>query len=248
MKKFQFRLPRLRRRGKILRNLLVTLFLLTLIWGQFGCPLFWPEWEFRRAERRLLLPPSEIVLHLDSFGGRTYREGQSRPILRDDHQFIGVGDGYAITVALKDRPPLFSAPHVYVETWDLYAQTGSVKLVSVPSFYADWRKETEKDFIQRYMLSSGVAALELPDGTVRGELAVEYADTVYRADSTVDEAGVCLFSFEQDWPEGINPRSSSWFIGLPYTLRLYDQDGAVLLEQTGSIPQSDALITIGFRS
>lgn len=234
MKKFQFRLPRLRRRGKILRNLLVTLFLLTLIWGQFGCPLFWPEWEFRRAERRLLLPPSEIVLHVDMSGGG-YREGGPRPWRRTNHQFIGLGDGYAVAIFLYPR-----SPSIWAETWDLSAQTGSVKLVSVPSFYADWRKETEKDFIQRYMLSSGVAALELPDGTVRGELAVEYADTVYRADSTVDEAGVCLFSFEQDWPEGINPRSSSWFIGLPYTLRLYGGDGALLLEQTGNIPDADS--------
>lgn len=244
MKKFQFRLPRLRRRGKILRNLLVTLFLLTLIWGQFGCPLFWPEWEFRRAERRLLLPPSEIVLHLDSFGGRTYREGQSRPILRDDHQFIGVGDGYAITVALKDRPPLFSAPHVYVETWDLSAQEGAVKLITTSSAntYADWRWEDEEGFLSTYLHSIGVVVLDLPAGTVRGELTVKEDGNLYQTDSDVNDAGVCLFSLLT--LEG----DVTFSYGLPYTLRLYDQDGAVLLEQTGSIPQSDALITIGFRS
>ena len=230
MKKF-----RLRRRGKILRNLLVSLFLLTLIWGQLGCPLFLPEWEFRRAERRLLLPPSEIVLHLDSPGGRIYREGQSRPWRRTNHQFIGLGDGYAVTIFLYPR-----SPSIWAETWDLSAQAGSVELVSVPSFYADWRKEKEEDFLLRYLLSSGVAALELPDGAVRGELAVEYADTVYRADSPVNEAGVCLFSFEQDWPEGVNPRSSGWFTGLPYTLRLYGGEGELLLEQTGAIPDEDS--------
>ena len=175
MKKFQFHLPRLRRRGKIVRNLLVTLFLLTLIWGQFLCPLFWPEWEFRRAERRLLLPPSEVVLHLDSPGGRIYREGQSRPILRDDHQFIGVGDGYAIAVALQNRPPLFSAPYVYVETWDLSAQEGAVKVIatSIASLYADWRREAEEGFLYTYLFSRGLVALDLPAGTVRGKLTVE---------------------------------------------------------------------------
>ena len=244
MKKFQFRLPRLGRRGKILRNLLVTLLLLTLIWWQFLCPLFWPEWEFRRAERRLLLPPSEIVLHLDAPGGRIYREGQSRPILRDDHQFIGVGDGYAITVALRDRPPLFAAPYVYVETWDLSAQEGAVKVIATSraNLYADWRRETEEGFISAYLFSMGLVALDLPAGTVRGELTVKEDGKTYQTDSGVNDAGVCLFSFPR--LEG----EVEFSYGLPYTLRLYDQDGAVLLEQTGSIPRSDALVTIGFRT
>lgn len=244
MKKFQFRLPRLGRRGKILRNLLVTLLLLTLIWWQFLCPLLWPEWEFRRAERRLLLPPSEIVLHLDAPGGRIYREGQSRPILRDDHQFIGVGDGYAITVALRDRPPLFAAPYVYVETWDLSAQEGAVKVIATSraNLYADWRRETEEGFISTYLFSMGLVALDLPAGTVRGELTVKEDGKTYQTDSGVNDAGVCLFSFPR--LEG----EVEFSYGLPYTLRLYDQDGAVLLEQTGSIPRSDALVTIGFRT
>ena len=244
MKKFQFRLPRLGRRGKILRNLLVTLLLLTLIWWQFLCPLFWPEREFRRAERRLLLPPSEIVLHLDAPGGRIYREGQSRPILRNDHQFIGVGDGYAITVALRDRPPLFAAPYVYVETWDLSAQEGAVKVIATSraNLYADWRRETEEGFISTYLFSMGLVALDLPAGTVRGELTVKEDGKTYQTDSGVNDAGVCLFSFPR--LEG----EVEFSYGLPYTLRLYDQDGAVLLEQTGSIPRSDALVTIGFRT
>lgn len=240
MKKSQFHLPRLRRRGKIVRNLLVTLFLLTLIWGQFLCPLFWPEWEFRRAERRLLLPPSEVVLHLDSPGGRIYREGQSRPILRDDHQFIGVGDGYAIAVALQNRPPLFSAPYVYVETWDLSAQEGAVKVIatSIASLYADWRREAEEGFLYTYLFSRGLVALDLPAGTVRGKLTVEEDGTLYQTDSEVNDAGACLFSLLS--LEG----DVTFSYGLPYTLRLYDQDGAVLLEQTGSIPRPNSLITI----
>ena len=240
MKKSQFHLPRLRRRGKIVRNLLVTLLLLTLIWWQFLCPLFWPEREFRRAERRLLLPPSEIVLHLDAPGGRIYREGQSRPILRDDHQFIGVGDGYAIAVALQNRPPLFSAPYVYVETWDLSAQEGAVKVIatSIANLYADWRREAEEGFLYTYLFSRGLVALDLPAGTVRGELTVEEDGTLYQTDSEVNDAGACLFSLLS--LEG----DVTFSYGLPYTLRLYDQDGAVLLEQTGSIPRPSSLITI----
>ena len=240
MKKSQFHLPRLRRREKIVRNLLVTLLLLTLIWWQFLCPLFWPEREFRRAERRLLLPPSEIVLHLDAPGGRIYREGQSRPILRDDHQFIGVGDGYAIVVALQNRPPLFSAPYVYVETWDLSAQEGEVKVLatSIANTYADWRREAEEGFLYTYLFSRGLVALDLPAGTVRGELTVEEDGTLYQTDSEVNDAGACLFSLLS--LEG----DVTFSYGLPYTLRLYDQDGAVLLEQTGSIPRPNSLITI----
>ena len=91
----------------------MTLLLLTLIWWQSLCPLFWPEWEFRRAERRLLLPPSEIVLHLDAPGGRIYREGQSRPILRNDHQFIGVGTDTPLRSPCGIAP-LSLPPHTYM--------------------------------------------------------------------------------------------------------------------------------------
>ena len=197
-----------------------------------------------RKERRLRLPPSEIVLHLDAPGGRIYREGQSRPILRNDHQFIGVGDGYAITVALRDRPPLFAAPYVYVETWDLSAQEGTVKVIATSraNLYADWRRETEEGFISTYLFSMGLVALDLPAGTVRGELTVKEDGKTYQTDSGVNDAGVCLFSFPR--LEG----EVEFSYGLPYTLRLYDKDGAVLLEQTGSIPRSDGLVTIGFRT
>ena len=110
------------------------------------------------------------------------------------------------------------------------------------NLYADWRRETEEGFISTYLFSMGLVALDLPAGTVRGELTVKEDGKTYQTDSGVNDAGVCLFSFPR--LEG----EVKFSYGLPYTLRLYDQDGAVLLEQTGSIPQSDALITIGFRT
>ena len=164
MKKSQFHLPRLRRRGKIVRNLLVTLLLLTLIWWQFLCPLFWPEREFRRAERRLLCPPRRSSCTWTPPAGASTGRDSPRPILRDDHEFIGVGDGYAIAVALQNRPPLFSAPYVYVETWDLSAQEGAVKVIatSIASLYADWRREAEEGFLYTYLFSRGLVALDCP--------------------------------------------------------------------------------------
>ena len=81
-------------------------------------------------------------------------------------------------------------------------------------------------------------ALDLPAGTVRGELTVEEDGTLYQTDSEVNDAGAYLFSLLS--LEG----DVTFSYGLPYTLRLYDQDGAVLLEQTGSIPRPNSLTTI----
>ena len=145
---------------------------------------------------------------------------------------FGVGDGYAIVVALQNRPPLFSAPYVYVETWDLSAQEGEVKVLatSIANTYADWRREAEEGFLYTYLFSRGLVALDLPAGTVRGELTVEEDGTLYQTDSEVNDAGACLFSLLS--LEG----DVTFSYGLPYTLRLYDQDGAVLLEQDRQHP------------
>ena len=60
-------LPRLGRRGKILRNLALTLVLLGLVWGALGCPLP-PALAFRRLELRYMREPSQIVAQVEQNG------------------------------------------------------------------------------------------------------------------------------------------------------------------------------------
>lgn len=60
-------LPRLGRRGKILRNLALTLVLLGLVWGALGCPLP-PALAFHRLELRYMREPSQIVAQVEQNG------------------------------------------------------------------------------------------------------------------------------------------------------------------------------------
>ena len=59
--KGRFRWPRLGRRGKTVRNLLVCLALILWVWSAFSCPLPTREMNFRRLERCFLLPQGELV-------------------------------------------------------------------------------------------------------------------------------------------------------------------------------------------
>ena len=57
----RFQWPRLGRRGKTVRNLLVCLALLLWLWSAFSYPLPTREMNFRRLEHYFLLPQGELV-------------------------------------------------------------------------------------------------------------------------------------------------------------------------------------------
>ena len=60
MKNKIFTLPRLDRKGKIVRNLVLTLAFLGVLWAGMGYPLPTAEMEFHRLERSNLRQPSDI--------------------------------------------------------------------------------------------------------------------------------------------------------------------------------------------
>lgn len=64
MKSRRFILPRLGRKGKIVRNLALTLAFLGALWVGMGYPLP-AEMEFHRLERSSLLRPSEVVARVE---------------------------------------------------------------------------------------------------------------------------------------------------------------------------------------
>ena len=103
MKKWRFPLPRLSRRGKIVRNLLLCLPLAVLAWAGSGCPMPTLELEFRQLEGQYLLPPSEILWNTQAEGDRDHGEREQGDIwwLTDDW-VVAVRDNVA-TAALFDR-------------------------------------------------------------------------------------------------------------------------------------------------
>ena len=79
--------------------------------------------------------------------------------------------------------------------------------------------------------------LGIPEEAVRAELTVEAAglegEERRLGQSWELGDGAWLFALV---PPG-DGYSIDWYLGGDYTLRLYDGDGALLLEQTGTIPQ-----------
>lgn len=223
MKKRRF-LPKLGRGGKIVRNLVLAAALALAIWAQYGCPLPTIDMEFRLMERKNLLPPSEIVLRTGQITvSHSHDPGVPAPQVTEE-QILGLGDGYAVAF-WKHR---FSARGNQLSCWPFSEQPGQVKLAPLVSFISDTRDE---EWSKRETCVA-VAALELPQGTVRGEMTVEAREGIYEEESEVLEHNLCLFAFQSRR----NSYSGDWVQGLPYTLRFYDAAGELLLEQTGTVP------------
>ncbi len=223
MKKLQF-LPRLGRGGKIVRNLVLAAGLALVIWAQYGCPLPTLEMEFRRMERTYLLPPSEILLSTGRITVSHSHEPYDPVPKVTQEQILGLGDDYA--VAFWQNSSLRGASELVC--WSFEEQEGQVKLVPLRHAVSDTRDE---NWPERESCVA-VAALELPEGTARGEMTVEAEEGLYQEKSEVLEHDLCLFAFQSR----LSSYSYDWVQGLPYTLRCYDEAGELLLEQTGTVP------------
>lgn len=223
MKKLRF-LPKLGRGGKIVRNLVLVAGLVLVIWAQYGCPLPTLEMEFRRAERENLLPPSEIVLSTGRITVAHSHEPYDPVPKVTQEQILGLGDDYA--VAFWQNSSLRGASELVC--WSFEEQEGQVKLVPLRHAVSDTRDE---NWPERESCVA-VAALELPEGTARGEMTVEAEEGLYQEESEVLERNLCLFAFQSR----LSSYSYDWVQGLPYTLRCYDEAGELLLEQTGTVP------------
>lgn len=220
-------LPKLGRGGKIVRNLVLAAGLALVIWAQYGCPLPTIDMEFRRMERKNLLPPSEIVLRTGQITVSHSHDPGVPPPKVTQEQILGLGEDYA--VAFWKHP--FSTGGNQLVCWPFKEQEGQVKLAPLISLISDTRGEDWPDREN----AAAVAALRLPVGTVRGEMTVEAEEGVYQEESQVLEHNLCLFAFQSR----LTSYSSDWVQGLPYTLRLYDEAGELLLEQTGTVPNRD---------
>lgn len=106
-------------RLRFLRNLAALLLVLTVVWWLYGCPL--PDrMDFRRWERQVLLPPSEIVLELDqtqTIWGPAY-------VGLSGDRAAGYCGGFGEAYALPDGPGLIPLPFLVLRDafgWPDYA-------------------------------------------------------------------------------------------------------------------------------
>lgn len=226
MERWDRRRP-LSRRAKLCRNLLVGAALLTLFWGLKQFPLPTIDMEFRRLERSCLVEPTQIVLRTGRITGSHSHEPYDPVPKVTREQILGLGEGYAVAFW---RHPFAPGANKLV-CWSFEEQPGQVKLAPLISFISDTRGE---DWADRESCAA-VAALELPEGTVRGEMTVEAEEGIYQEESEVLEHGLCLFAFSSR----LSSYSGGWVQGLPYTLRFYNEAGELLLEQTGTVPRRD---------
>ncbi len=220
------RRPRLGRRGRTVRNLVLSIVLATMVWGQYSCPLPTVEMEFRRLERQYLLPRSEVAYQSgfwSSGGGGDIKSRDGSYLSVFEPLIVGVTEDRGYSVTLR-RPGGHDMTVISLgEGPAPVPVNGTVARVPEPG--------------RTWMSGCNLLFLRVPQETARAELDVDatlWDDECFtrRAQEGLClEDGVWLFSLEP--PEGGYP--GDWYEGAMYTLRLYREDGGLLLERNGVI-------------
>ena len=199
------------------------------LWGLAGCPLPTVEMEFRRLERQYLLPRSEVAYQIGfwSFGGGgdiKSRDGTYLSVF--EPLVVGVTGGRAYSVTLR-RPGWHDVSVISLgEGPAPVPLNGTVARVPEPG--------------RTWMSGCNLLFLRVPQETVRAELDMDarFWDDEHFTRRVQEglclEDGVWLFPLES--PEG--GWSGDWYEGAAYTLRLYREDGTLLLGQSGTVRES----------
>lgn len=190
--------------AKALRNLLVALGLLAVVWDVLDMPL--PgRLEFRRLERQALVPPSQIIADIST---------------RDPfypHIFIGltgeravVGTPYSISSSLSD--------------FDVYPLNEGPNLICLR------QSITRHDEAGQPLSHAAYAALRPPAGSASAALTIHNADGDYTAEG-VREGAIFLFFFR---PEDVSAYNHLLHPAeYTYELTFYDESGGGIQEISG---------------
>lgn len=238
--------PRLSRRWRVVRNLVLAAAALFVIWSMAGCPLPSAEMEFRRVERRCMLPKSELVFAtperrrapFTSSRDRTVTALDGTEITLEDCHFVGVTGELAV-VGRVERG-LVWAKEGQIQG---YARDGQPLLI--PLGDSSWlfrraywiTEEWENGGVHyTYHNVTPLVLLDVPEETRRAEVSLELRvgeETLpYEAACWDMGGGVWLVgAFRED-----EARPDHFVEGI-YTLRLYDETGALLLERKSGIPE-----------
>ena len=196
------------------------------LWGLAGCPLPTVEMEFRRLERQYLLPRSEVAYQIGfwSFGG-------GGDIKSRDGTYLSVFDPFVVGVA-QNRVYSVTLDRPGRQVLGVFPLGEGPAPVPINGVIA-WVPEPGRT----RMSGCNLLFLQIPGETARAELDVDatlWDDERFtrRAQKGLClEDGVWLLSLEP--PEGGYP--GDWYEGAMYTLRLYREDGGLLLERNGVI-------------
>lgn len=203
-------------------NFLLCAFGLVLIWGYMGYPLPAVEMEFRRLERTNLLPESEIIFDSEVDSPIQWRD---LPELSFGNQIIIGVEGDRVHVAKVGFHGIASDP----SDMEVYALREGI--TPVPMYYmVATERETGSS-------SSGVPLMFInaPEEAERAEI---------RIDSEGRNGGARWYDGEGwrfapgRWIFCVAPGSGfyfDWYAGGVYTLHLYQADGSLLLEHSGTL-------------
>lgn len=216
----------LSRGKKLALNLVIIVLAGGWLWWLAGCPLPTVEMEFRRLERQYLLPRSEVAYRSKFWSAGGVGEVQSR-----DGAYLSVFEPFIVGVA-QDRVysvTLYWPGRHHITVIPLGEGPALVPVNSVIARVPEPGKTL--------MSGCNLLFLQIPRETARAELEVDVTlfsneqFTRRAQEGLCLEDGVWLFSLEP--PEG--GYSGDWYEGAAYTLRLYREDGGLLLEQSGVI-------------
>lgn len=228
-------------KGKTFFFLALTALVLLYMWSRAGYPLPTAELEFRRLERQNLLPRSEIVFATPEFhrstlavnsGDRTVNALDGTELTLNGKYLVGVTENQAVVAAVENvwRRQLSMVP---------LREDGMTLLpLEVSAAWSDsygyWVEESVPPgggYRYDYHNFAPLLVLDVPGDAARLEVAVEQNGAERLSTGWDLGGGVWLAGIEG---EGYR---TGWYLGQPYALRLYDSQGRLLLEQTGTVPE-----------
>lgn len=226
LKTWWVRRPRPRRGYRLVLNIVLSAVLLTWLWGMAGYPLPTAEMEFRRLERVDLYPASEIVFHLES--GRKWIAGSTVQI---GDVYVGVAGNQAVAGYLMGPGTDGGS---YLDVWPLNEGPSPVPL-SIPVAQAD--------AVGQLTTGNALLFLHTPEQAALAELSVTGWGAPGRVETVRGERRTNGVLYLWLGPEHIDASGHARtggraLEGLPYTLKLFREDGTLLERWEGTIPQT----------
>lgn len=220
------------------RNLTLCALALLFLWAKRGYPLPTAEMEFRRMERTNLIPCGEIVFASDGASkDLMYTSRRDRSVYALDGTELHLRDRWFVDL----REGYASAARVGVGDWDrdiwtvpLEVEGPTLLPLSIGGFYGTGYWVTEDRSIgatYTYHNFFSLLLVNVPDQTVRAEVTVEQEGCSVTGPGWNMGGGVWLLTPDST----LRPFQEKK--GQTYILSLYQADGSLLLEQSGTLPE-----------
>lgn len=186
--------------AKVLRNILLAALLGFLIWDAWDHPSFTFRANLRRMERRMLFPPQESAVELQTVG---------------ESYWIEVVDG-AVLTAQPSRGRFFSN-----------AKVSLTPLPEGPALVAFRNPVVLRDEFGQPTGYAAYAAFQPPENSVRAMLTLHNGDGDFPVEGIREENMFLFFARPEPGENGILSMGSTWFFEelFTYELVFYDDGG-----------------------